>query len=261
MNAAEFFKAGKLQQAIDAQIQAVKAKPADQAARVFLFELSLFAGDLDRAQRQIDAVNYGDVQQDAGAQAYRKLLEAEKLRRRWFHEGIAPKFLTEPSEAVTLRVQACNALRGKQFDEAAGLLRRADKATPPIKGTLNGKPFELLRDCDDLFGPVLEMLAHGDYYWVPLEQIDTLTVTPPEFTRDLYFARARVEMRSGPSGDVFLPALYPDSHLHDDDQVKLGRSTDWIDSAPGPVRGAGHRTFLCDDDAISLLEWRQLQIG
>lgn len=259
MNAAEFFKAGKLQEALDAQIQAVKAKPADQAARVFLFELSLFAGDLDRAQRQIDAVNYGDVQRDAGAQAYRKLLEGERLRRRWFHEGIAPKFLSEPSEAVNLRVQAANALRGKQIAEAADLIRRADEATPPIKGTLNGKPFELLRDCDDLFGPVLEMLAHGDYYWVPLDQIDTLTVTAPEFTRDLYYARARAEIRGGPAGDVFLPVLYPDSHLHSDDQVKLGRSTDWTGDQ-GPIRGAGQRTFLCDDDGISLLEWRQLQI-
>jgi protein involved in temperature-dependent protein secretion len=39
MTASELFQAGQLQAAIDAQTQKVKANPADQAARLFLFEL------------------------------------------------------------------------------------------------------------------------------------------------------------------------------------------------------------------------------
>ena len=38
MSANDFFKAGKLQDAIDAQVQEVKTNPADQAKRLFLFE-------------------------------------------------------------------------------------------------------------------------------------------------------------------------------------------------------------------------------
>jgi len=56
MNATDLFKAGRLQAAIDAQIQEVKAKPADHGRRLFLFELCAFAGDLERARRQIDAL-------------------------------------------------------------------------------------------------------------------------------------------------------------------------------------------------------------
>ena len=37
MNASELFKAGRLTEAIDAQIKEVKAQPGDQARRVFLF--------------------------------------------------------------------------------------------------------------------------------------------------------------------------------------------------------------------------------
>jgi protein involved in temperature-dependent protein secretion len=59
---------------------------------------------------------------------------------------------------------------------------------------------------------------------------------------------------------VFLPATYPFSHEDADDQLRLGRSTDWRAVNDGPVRGVGLRTFLVDDDAISLLEWRELEI-
>jgi type VI secretion system protein ImpE len=260
MNAAELYRAGQLQKAMDAQIQEVKSKPADQAARVFLFELACFAGDLDRAQRQIDAIKYNEVERDAGVQSYRKLLDAERLRRRLFTEGLAPKFLTDPPDGLQRRLEAINCLRGQQTAEAAELLRRADEATPPVLGQLNDKPFDLLRDCDDIFGPVLEVMARGDYFWIGLEQLDKVVVRPPQFPRDLLWLPARVEVRNGPAGDVFLPVLYPGSHEQADDAIKLGRLTDWTNPDKGPVRGVGLRTFLLGDEAITLPEWRELQI-
>jgi type VI secretion system protein ImpE len=200
------------------------------------------------------------VERDAGVQSYRKLLDAERLRRRLFSEGLAPKFLIDPTDAVQRRLEAINCLRGQQLAEAAELIRRADEATPPLHGQLNGKPFDLLRDCDDIFGPVLEVMARGDYFWIALEQLDKVIVRPPQFPRDLLWLPARVEVRGGPAGDVFLPVLYPGSNEHADDTIKLGRLTDWTNPDKGPVRGVGLRTFLLGDEAISLLEWRELQI-
>ena len=69
MNASELYKAGKLSDALQAQLQAVKENPGDPNRRVFLFELSAFAGDLDRAVRQIDAVHYGEPERDARPRA------------------------------------------------------------------------------------------------------------------------------------------------------------------------------------------------
>jgi type VI secretion system protein ImpE len=261
MIATELFQTGQLQEAMLAQIEKVKSNPGDQAARIFLFELACFAGDLDRAERQIDAIKYNELERDAGVQTYRKLLDAERLRRRVFAEGVAPKFLSEPSEAVRWRVEALNCLRGHKPADAADLLRRADEATPPHGGQLNGVPFETLRDCDDLFGPVLEVMAQGDYYWLPIENIDNVVVRPPEFPRDLLWLPARLETRNGPSGDAFIPALYPGSHEHADNAIKLGRSTDWTGADQGPVRGVGLRMFLHGEEAISVLEWRQLQMA
>jgi len=259
MNASELFKAGKLPEAVDAQLQEVKAAPADHGKRLFLFELLAFTGDLDRAAKQIDVVNYGEMERDASVLGYRKLLDAEKLRRRLFTEGLEPKFFEDPPPHVQQRLHAVNRLREKNYKEAAELLAQANAAVPNLKGELNGKPFQSLRDCDDLFGGVLEAMAQGLYYWIPLDQVVSIMAGAPKFPRDLLWLPAKLEMAEA-TGDVFLPALYPNSHEHADPLVRLGKSTDWKETEGGPVLGLGLRTFLADDDVVSLLELRQLQL-
>jgi type VI secretion system protein ImpE len=258
--ATESYKAGRLQEAIDAQIKEVKVSPADQGKRLFLFELLAFAGDLDRAQRQIDAVSYSEVELDAAVLTYRKLLDSERLRRRLFSEGLTPKFFADPPAYVQMRLDGISRLREGRAGEAADLFAKAAETSPPRSGTLNDKPITSLRDCDDVFGDVLEVMAHGAYYWVPLEQVEAITIHAPKAPRDLLWAPARLEMHEA-AGNVHLPAVYPGSHEHVDELVKLGRVTDWKSTGGGPVLGVGLRTFLVDDEAISLLEWRTLKLG
>lgn len=261
LNATDLFRAGKLHDAIDAQLKAVKKAPADHGARIFLFELLCFAGDLDRAQRQMETVKYEEMERETAVMFYRKALDAERLRRRLFSEGLSPKFfLDPPPEHVNWRLEALNCLRGGQQAQAAELLARADQAAPALKGQLNDKEFDSLRDCDDLFGPVLEVMAHGEYFWLPLEQVDSIAHAPPKSPRDLLWAPVRMDIRNGPTGDAFIPVLYPGSHEHNDDQIKLGRITDWSAPTTGPVRGQGLRMFLFGDDAVSVLELQQLQM-
>jgi type VI secretion system protein ImpE len=258
MNASDLFKQGKVQETIEAQLKLVKEKPADHGQRLFLFELLAFAGDLDRAQRQIDAVQYGELELDAAVLAYRKILDSEKARRRLFSESLKPRFFGEPSEHIQWRLEGINRLRENRPAEAAELFAKAASACPDRPGQLNGKPFQSLRDCDDLFSGVLEVMAQGGYYWVPLEQVDSLTMNAPKTPRDLLWAPARLEMKES-AGNVFLPLLYPNSHEHADSQVKLGRITDWKTVGEGgPVQGVGARVFLVDDDAVALQDWREL---
>jgi len=260
MNSSERYKAGQLSQAIDAQIQEVKKSPADQGKRLFLFELLAFAGDLERARKQIDAIQYNEPERDLEVLKYRKLLDAEAKRRQLFSAGVKPGFLAPPPEHVALRLDAVNRLREGRPTEAAAALAQAQEKTPPIRGKLNDKPFALLRDADDLFADVLEVFSQGNYYWLPLEQIDALALVAPKYPRDLLWAPGHLTVKDGPAGDVFLPVLYPHSHDHADPQVKLGRSTDWQQADGGPVLGVGARLYLVDDGDIGLLEWRQLEI-
>jgi type VI secretion system protein ImpE len=261
MDGAELFRAGKLQEAIAAQTALVKSKPGDQSQRLLLFELLAFAGELDRAKRQLDALQYDELELQAAAAEYRKLLDVEEARRKLFRDGTQPKFLDGAApEHVRLRLEALERFRTSHPAEAAESLAQAAEAVPPVAGALNGQPFADLRDCDDLFGSVLEVFAQGSYFWIPLEVVELINIAPPKFPRDLLWVKARLETAAG-AGQVYLPALYPGSYEHADDAVKLGRMTDWTGDDGGPVFGRGLRMFLADEEASTLLEWRELQIN
>src|SRR5581483_8846208 len=81
MTAKEFLDAGKLDEAVAKLGQDVRANPGDQRARVFLFELLCFTGDLARAQKQLDVVAADDVDAELAVARYRNLLTAETIRR------------------------------------------------------------------------------------------------------------------------------------------------------------------------------------
>ncbi len=261
MTATESFKAGRLAEAIAAQIQEVKANPADNARRLFLFELFSFAGDLDRARRQIEAIKFDEPELNAALDNYRALLDAETARRALFADGIKPEFLVDPPFHVRMRLDAVrNAMRAHRSVDASKLILGAASASPTVQVLLNGTTYDSFRDADDLFGNALEVFAKGRYFWIALEQIDTIAMNPPRFPRDLIWAPARLTVRDGPTGEVFLPTLYPSSYNHPDEQVKLGRLTDWNPLEGDTVLGIGAKTFLAGDDGINLLDWRELQI-
>jgi type VI secretion system protein ImpE len=261
MNAGDLFKAGRLAEAVDAQIREVKVNPGDHNRRLFLFELLVFSGDLERAGRQIDAIEYGDVELDASVVAYRKLLDIEQARRRLLAGGPPPRFLSDPPDHVKRRLEALTAWNAGRKEEAARLLEEAAATAPAVTGTLNDKPFTGIRDGDDLFAAVLEVVAQGVYYWVPFEEVATLTINPPRFPRDLFALPARLEVKSGSGGDVMLPALYPGSYESSDDAIKLGRATDWKSLEGALSLGLGARVFLVGDDSVALLDWRVLKTG
>ena len=259
MNADDLFKAGRLQAAIDAQIADVKANPADHGKRLFLFELLSFAGEWDRAKRQIEAVSYPDPDRITTVLKYKTLLLAEEHRTRVFRDGVMPEFLLPPPLWMSHRLQAVAAARTGDWATATAELAKAEELAPPISGQLNDQPVEGLRDGDDRFGPVLEVFAQTTYHWVPLEQIESLGMNPPKTPRDLIWIPAKISLKDGPEGDVFLPTRYPGSTASTDDSVRLGRSTEWTEDEGRPVIGTGMRVFLAGDAAFSLLDWRDYQ--
>lgn len=252
MTATELYQAGRLADAIAAQLADVKAHPADHGRRLFLFELASFAGDWDRARRQIDAVKYDNAEQDATVQAYRGLLDAEDHRTRVFRDAVMPEFLIPPPDWVYPRLEAVAALKAGKPAEAMELIEKSDAAAPTVSGVLNGTPVEGLRDCDDVFGPVIEVMARGGYYWVPMIQVESLAANPPRFPRDLIWFPAKLVMKDGPAGDVFLATRYPGTTAAGDEGLKLARATDWNEVAAGPARGVGMRLWLVGEESIPL---------
>jgi len=256
MTASELFQAGQLQAAIDAQIQKVKAHPADQAARLFLFELILFTGDVDRARKQLDVLRYDNPQATAAVESYRHALTAELVRRDVLAGKARPKFLGTPPEHAELRLQALQAYAAGDPVGGDSLLDRANTDAPDVRGTLNDQPVAGLRDADDLFGPILEVFGGENYVWVSLELVETVTANPMANPRDVMLRPAQLVIRDGPSGDVLLPGLYPASWDQPDESITLGRVTDWLGGDGRPTRGIGGKLFLAGDGWISLNDWR-----
>ncbi len=259
MTASELFHAGRLQEAIDAQVAKVKNHPTDDAARLFLFELFLFVGDLDRARKQLDALQYDDPRHTAAIGQYRFSLAAETHRRAVFAGTEQPTGLTTAPDHVRLRLEVLSHLARDEQAAARKKLDEANQEVPVIVGTLNGKPFKGLADADERFGTVLEVFGTaGVYTWVAMEQIESITLNPPQSPRDVILRPAHLTLRDGVEGDVLLPGLYPRTYTSPDEALKLGRATEWSDSEI--ACGIGGKQFLINDELSSLNDWQAIKI-
>lgn len=261
MSVKELYESGDLTGAIEAQTQLVKAQPADTARRTFLFELLSFAGELERAQKQLEVIAHQDPQSDWPCQVYGNVLHAEGQRRRLFSEGLKPEFLLDPPQWVGWHLDALNRLREGRADEACELLSRSELARGELAGLLDGQPFEEFRDFDDLVAPILELFILRDYIWLPYSQIRELELSVPERPRDLLWVPARIELSDGSQRRGYVPALYHGTHQHGTDHLKLGRGTDWTGPEGGPVQGLGQRMFLAGDLDKAMLELRSVRFG
>ncbi|HVA51443.1 MAG TPA: type VI secretion system accessory protein TagJ [Pirellulales bacterium] len=258
MEAKQLFEQGDLAGAIQAVTAEVKARPTDATRRTFLFELLSFAGDLDRAERQLEAIGHLDAASEWPVQVYKNILHAERLRRRLFSDGLRPEFLLDPPPYAQLHLDAVNRLREGRPGEAQEVLGRAEAMRPAVQGDLNGQACDEIRDCDDLLAPFLEVIVLRDYVWLPWEQLKELEVAQPERPRDLLWLPARIVLVDGSQRRGYLPTLYCGSHEHTDDRVKLGRITDWKQTDDGPTVGVGLHTLLAGDDAVGLLDVRHV---
>jgi type VI secretion system protein ImpE len=253
------FEAGELQTAIAELTSKVKANPTDTQQRTFLFEMLLFAGDWERAERQIDVIGQQSMEAGLGVQIYHDNLKAERDRSRVFSEGIRPHFINEPPAHVGLHLDAINCLREGKIREAREKLDQAEQERPAFTGRLNGQPFADFRDYNDLTGSVLELIVQGQYTWLPFEEIKQLEIAAPKSLRDLMWAPARIECIDGTNGEVYIPALYEGSSKYTDEQVKLGRMTDWKDVGESLYIGCGLRLFLVDGEDKALFDAKKIE--
>ncbi|MBX3443873.1 MAG: hypothetical protein KF774_15810 [Planctomyces sp.] len=255
MSASELFRSGDLAGALNAALEAVKASPTDLAARWQLAELAAISGDLERADRQVDAISTQSPETGTVAAVFRQLIRAELSRREVFDKGRVPEFLGQPGPALQDALKALTQLRSGQAAEAAATAAAVEETRKQVSGRHNGQPFADIRDLDDLLAPVLEVLTTtGKYYWVGWENIELLEFLPFERPRDLLWRQAHIIVKGGPDGVVYVPAVYEGTATVEDPALRLARSTDWIEGAGGQVRGVGQRVLLIGESDVPILE-------
>src|SRR5271154_5325888 len=206
MTAQQLLQAGKLDETIQAISAEVRDNPQDIKRRTFLFELLCFAGEYDRAEKQLNVLADTNNQALAGTLLYRSALHAERTRQEMFLKRDLPQ---------------------------------VDANAAPTSGTWNGEPFTDLRDADPRIGANLEVFIAGSYPWIPLHYMRHLEIEKPETLRDLIWARARIEtspaFRLQDLGEVLIPVLAPLSSRHSDESVQLGRTTVWEAAEPEDI--------------------------
>lgn len=254
--AASLYQQGRLHEAIAAMNEEVKAKPADVDRRGFLAELLCVAGDLDRAEKQLEVLVRTAPDRAVGVSLLRQLVRAEQARQQFHVDGRLPEFVEKPDARMELRLRAAVAARGGNLAEAGKLLDEMEAQRKPTTGTHAGAPFADLRDADDLIADAFEVLTStGKYFLIPFARVESVELRKPERPRDLLWRRALMQVIDGPEGEVYLPTIYANRYGPDDVPFLLARETSWSGGdGDGPVRGKGLRTFLVGDEAKTLLE-------
>ena len=231
MNAQQLYEAGQLDDAIASLSAELRTNPTDTNRRTFLFELLCFAGAFDRAERQLDVLSDGGREAEMGVLLYRSALHAERRRATMFDEGSFPAPITDSA---------------------------------PVTGTLNGRPFSSLSDADPRIGPRLELFVAGQYMWLPIEHLTSVKMEPPRRLRDLLWIPTHVtpssQLTNMELGEVLMPALTPLAWKNADDNVRLGRVSDWQRLDSGTDVPVGQKMLIVDGEETPILEVRELTI-
>lgn len=228
MDAAALYRAGQLTPAIEALGMELRKQPTDTKRRTFLFELLCFAGEYDRALKQLDILADSSKDAGAGAMLYRSALHAQRTREEMFAKAELP-------------MSAADAV---------------------LAATVNGEAVGQLTDEDPRIGANLEVFMAGSYTWIPFRYIESVEIAPPQRLRDLLWATATLtttpEFRLQDLGEVLLPVLAPLSWRSADDLVRLGRTTVWLEDGSAPV---GQKALISDSAEFPLLTIKDLEFN
>jgi type VI secretion system protein ImpE len=86
----------------------------------------------------------------------------------------------------------------------------------------------------------------------------------PKRLRDLLWIPAMLRtseaFRGQELGEILLPALTPLSFDTTDDELRLGRATDWTEQPDGDYLPVGQKMLLVDGEQVPLLSIRELEI-
>jgi type VI secretion system protein ImpE len=253
--------AGNLKGAIESALNLVKTNPTNSAARIFLFELSCFAGDWERAERQLDVIGHQEVNAMIGSKIYSENFAAERERINFFAKGTKPEFLMPPPDYVEDLIRANSFLLEGNDVEARAIIDAVEEKRPAFKCTVNGEGFSDFRDYNDLTMCVFEAILKGSYMWLPIEQVKKIEFFERKSLRDIYWIQAEVELTSGTKGEMFLPALYANTWKSNDDKVRLGRAVEWLEAGEEIFIGEGIKLFWTDGRDKTILDFRTLEFN
>lgn len=258
MNSIDLLQEGKLSEARNLLIQEVKTSPSDTGKRTLLFQVLIFNGEWEKAERHLEIIASQHSTSEAGILSYKNLIAAEKERLDVSSLKERPSFLPEAPLYFETYYEGLEKLIEKEMNEAKDSFNQAFAQRPTVSGTVNGKPFTGFANTDTFLSAFLEAFVHERYVWIPFESIRELSIPVPETFFDLIWTSASITTWEGLSMNCYLPVLYPDSFMQEDEQIRLGRLTEWVPLKGGCSKGLGQQVFQIGEEDMPILEIREV---
>lgn len=249
---AQLLAAGDVAEARRQLVQGVRDRPADQRARMFLFQLLCVEGEWEKARAQLRALAELSPEAQMLAAAYGQAIEGEQARARAFAGEEAASLLIEaPAWAEAL----VSAIATGEPDAAAL------DACPDTPGDVDGRPFDFLFDGDARFGPMFEAIVAGRWGLIPFAMVEEISTEGPVDLRDLVWLPAEIRFRQGPALAAMLPVRYPGTEREPEGGLRLARMTEWRE-AGGLVRGNGQRVWTTGEgEDVGILSFRRIRFA
>jgi type VI secretion system protein ImpE len=242
----------------------VRADASNAKLRVHLFQLLCMMGDWKRALAQLQVCAQLDAKAIPMAQTYRETIGCEMYRMEVFAGRRVPQIMGKPPAWIGLLVEALrlDALPGNAGG-AADLRAQAMDDASAIASKVDNVQCEWLADGDTRLGPVCEVIANGQYYWLPFESCAAIKIEAPIDLRDLVWAPAELMLPNEGRVPAFIPTRYPETaqtlHVHADD-LKRCRVTEWTEHSADVWFGLGQRVWMSDIGEHPILDTREIHM-
>lgn len=252
----EMLQQGRLTEVI-AHIETVlRDDPLNADLKSTLIELLCINGELERADKMLNGIVQKHPDFLVGALNLRQLIRAEQSRQDFINGKGIPNIFGK-SDAHT---KAFMALRLAINEGEQAVITKAgaalETARPQLALTINEQAHSEVRDLDDSLGGFIEIFGtDGKYYVAQLAEIEYIHFKPVNSIIEQVWRRVELSIKDGPSGEAHIPVVYGASVS---DAEKLGRETDWHQSAPEVMTGVGQKMWFVDDQALPMTEFTRI---
>ncbi len=264
------FRNGNLETALANAKEYVRDNPECEQGRSLLLQLYLFAGEFDKASRQLDVLelnHQADPASFINLKLIAEMINAAITRREFFRQVTElPLMFEEDKPWLEPAYQLLSAFQTGAL-EAGQVEQLLDQARQEFNFsclTQDDPEAGLLIEPDDMTAPLLEVFTpKSGYSWLAWHNISSVEFFPYEKPIDLMFRRALIKrVGDDPSASpmpVYIPVVYAQTPLTDTN-ASMGRVTDWVASeATGLVQGIGQKCLLVGDELVPLLQIRSLE--
>jgi type VI secretion system protein ImpE len=249
---------GDLTGARAALVDRIRSSPADEGARMFLFQLLCVVGEWDKARKQLETLATLSPEARMLSVVYGQAIDAEAVRAEVFEGKVKAEILAGGSWAEGL-AQALQSEAGGAPDSASRREAALD-AAPDTPGEMDGTRFEWIADADSRFGPCFEAVLGGRYGLVAFDAVERIESGGPRDLRDIIWYPVEIAFRTGQSAAALLPARYPGTEYSEDGPERLGRTTGWHDRPWGQAGSGQHLWMLSSGEDRGLLSLRTLTL-